>query len=440
MFTPPFPRAEADGSDSGEAQLEDSKIRLGDVDPSRRGIIDTIIRETKANISAHIKLVTMDPAAYADGEAGFVREFMAQACAKEKGPADSVTPQVAILFDVKNSGEASHRPALRMPPLTDQRYGPKIKMVMERFGAPEPDPATGQAVPTISSSDVFLVMNGGKDGNQAEFMKPFAGAKKYVKNITLFREEESAMNRLGKVQGYATLNCLENLLVVQAEKSRVKKATYEHFPTCSTLSNMVGPIVMPPFDQVWRLPWKIKKELYGKALILVGGQVQDADDIEEPEERKVKRTPEAVEPVFYHGYPPIVFQDILKSLQVRYCIDLTPGDGAAALACYKLGIVYLGFTFTQVHTEQLAARLEHEILQAMANEADPLYSARLVGALAAAPEPTGTATPKPAPGPRRGRKRNKPEPPSAGEDPEPMDDGGDPDPDPDEASEPELNV
>ena len=111
---------------------------------------------------------------------------------------------------------------------------------------------------------------------------------------------------------------------MQADKSRVKKATYKHFPTCSTLSNMVGPIVMPPFHQVWRLPWRIKKELYGKALIMVGGQVQDADDIEEPEERKVKRTPETVEPVFYHGYPPIVFQDILKSLQVRYCIDLTP--------------------------------------------------------------------------------------------------------------------
>ena len=82
---------------------------------------------------------------------------MAQAGAKEKGPADSLTPQLPILFDVKNSGEASHRPALRMPPLSDQRYGPKIKMVMERFGAPEPDPATGQAVPTLSSSDVFLV-------------------------------------------------------------------------------------------------------------------------------------------------------------------------------------------------------------------------------------------------------------------------------------------
>ena len=41
IYSPgPFPSAEADGSDSGEAQLEDSKIKLGDIDPSRRGIID----------------------------------------------------------------------------------------------------------------------------------------------------------------------------------------------------------------------------------------------------------------------------------------------------------------------------------------------------------------------------------------------------------------
>ena len=71
-----------------------------------------------------------------------------------------------------------------------------------------------------------------------------------MKHTKLFREEESSCQRLGKVQGYATLNCLETLLVVQAEKSNLKKATYEHFQTYSTLSNMLGPIVMPPFDQV----------------------------------------------------------------------------------------------------------------------------------------------------------------------------------------------
>ena len=118
-------------------------------------------------------------------------------------------------------------------------------------------------------------------------MKPFTGVKKFVKHITLFREDDSSCQRLGTVQGYATLNCIESLLVAQVEKSKLKKATYEHFQTCSTLSNMLGPIVMPPFDQVWRLQWKIKKELYGKsALILAGGQVQNADDIQEPEERR----------------------------------------------------------------------------------------------------------------------------------------------------------
>ena len=61
-----------------------------------------------------------------------------------------------------------------MPPLHES-YGRMIKMVIERFGTNhQPDPATGQARPTpLSSSDIFLLMNGGKDGNHSEFLKPF---------------------------------------------------------------------------------------------------------------------------------------------------------------------------------------------------------------------------------------------------------------------------
>ena len=145
---------------------------------------------------------------------------------------------------------------------------------------------------------------------------------------------------------------------------------------------------MPPFDQVWRLQWKIKKELFGKRALVNGGQDGDDKPCEELE-AKPKRTPESVEPVFYHGYPAIVYQDILKALQVRYCIDLTPGDGAAALACDKLGIFYLGLTFTTTHTEQLSAKLEHELLQCMADENDDrLHSPALVHTLFQ-PEPRG---------------------------------------------------
>ena len=324
---------------------------------------------------------------------------MAQTCAKERGLGLS-GPEVAILFDVKNSGETSHRPALRMPPLQHESYGRMIKMVIERFGRNhQPDPATGQARPTpLSSSDVFLLMNGGKDGNHSEFLKPFAGIKKDVKNITLFRDERSSCQRLGKVQGFATLNCVETLLVVQAEKSKLKKMPYEHFPHCSTHSNLLGPIKMPSFNQLWSLRWEFKMKLLGKkALQNNGGQEGDDDSEELDPKPNLKRTPESVEPVFYHGYPTVVYQDILEAHQVRYCIDLTPGDGAAALACYKLGIFYLGLTLTTTHTEQLAAKLEHEVLQCMTNENDDrLYSVGLTQTLLHQGED-------------RGRKRSRPE-------------------------------
>ena len=335
---------------------------------------------TRRKLREHIKLLTIDPGAYADHSEGFRKAFMAQTCAKERGLGIS-GPEVAILFDVKNSGEAAHRPALRMPPLRHESYGRMIKMVIERFGRNHRrDPVTGQAHPTpLSSSDVFLLMNGGKDGNHSEFLKPFAGVKKDVKNITLFKDERSSCQRLGKVQGFATLNCIETLLVVQAEKSKKKKVTYEHFPSCSTHSNMLGPIEMPPFKQLWSLQLKFKRELFGKREPQNNGGQEGDDDIEELDPKpNLKQTPESVEPVFYHGYPTVVYQDILEAQRVRYCIDLTPGDGAAALACYKLGIFYLGLTLTTTHTDQLAARLEHEVLQCMTNENDDrLYSAAL---------------------------------------------------------------
>ena len=266
---------------------------MGDVGPCTRAFIDEVVRITRRKLREHIKLLTIDPGAYADHSEGFRKAFMAQTCAKERG-LGLYGPEVAILFDVKNSGEAAHRPALRMPPLRHESYGRMIKMVIERFGQNhQRDPVTGQAHPTpLSSSDVFLLMNGGKDGNHSEFLKPFAGVKKDVKNITLFKDERSSCQRLGKVQGFATLNCIETLLVVQAEKSKKKKVTYEHFPSCSTHSNMLGPIKMPPFKQLWSLQLKFKRELFGKREPQNNGGQEGDDDIEELDPKpNLKRTP-----------------------------------------------------------------------------------------------------------------------------------------------------
>ena len=144
-----------------------------------------------------------------------------------------------------------------------------------------------------------------------------------------------------KGPGLCNVELRRDIAGCAGQEEQKKKVTYEHFPSCSTHSNMLGPILMPLFNQLWSLPWKFKRELFGKKALQNNGGQEGDDNIEELDP-KPKRTPESVEPVFYHGYPTTVYQDTLKAHQVRYCIDLTPGDGAAALACYKLGIFYLG--------------------------------------------------------------------------------------------------
>ena len=61
-----------------------------------------------------------------------------------------------------------------------------------------------------------------------------------------------------------------------------------------------------------------------------------------------------------------MYANLLRGLQVKYVIDLTAGDGSAALACYKLRIVNLGVTLTKARTQHLSAKFEHDILQAIA--------------------------------------------------------------------------
>eukprot|EP00975_Prorocentrum_lima_P052967 11104313-Prorocentrum_lima.AAC.1 len=41
--------------------------------------------------------------------------------AKQTGNPDARKPEVAVLFNVKLSGEAAHRPALRIPPLNGDK-------------------------------------------------------------------------------------------------------------------------------------------------------------------------------------------------------------------------------------------------------------------------------------------------------------------------------
>ena len=129
----------------------------------------------------------------------------------------------------------------------------------------------------------------------------------------------------------------------------------------STAGNMIGPVVLPPYAECWQLPWSIKKEVY-KAANLVGVCAklpEDMADIAEANEPPKPRTQDSVEPVFYHGSPPALYDELLNFLSITAVIDLTPGDGTLALEAFKKNLLYVGFPFSDEHKVRLEKHLEN---------------------------------------------------------------------------------
>ena len=118
---------------------------------------------------------------------------------------------------------------------------------------------------------------------------------------------------------------------------------------------MIGPVVMPSPEQIWSLPWKLKKELYGTAnLVPVGGSIgkEIVDFSGGP------RTNDQVEPAFHHSYPVSFYLEILQAFPIANAIDLTPGEGALAFAAHQRNIKYWGLTFNERHLSLLRERLD----------------------------------------------------------------------------------
>ncbi|MCP4241228.1 MAG: hypothetical protein GY772_11760 [bacterium] len=94
-------------------------------------------------------------------------------------------------------------------------------------------------------------------------------------------------------------------------------------------------------------------------------------------------------------------------------IDLTPGEGILALEAYKNNVVYLGFTFTESHKQMLQGRLDKIAAQALLQDDNAMYSAKLHMALTSAmPSPSGLPAAAGAAGAggrggRRGRPRGR---------------------------------
>ena len=82
---------------------------------------------------------------------------------------------------------------------------------------------TGDPDPELPTGDLYFIFDGGRPGNEREYLRPFTGMSKVVKTILLHKEEESVQARMGKAMGIATVQLQENLMVVGRTRPECRK-------------------------------------------------------------------------------------------------------------------------------------------------------------------------------------------------------------------------
>ncbi len=358
-------------------------VNLGDIQEEGRLVVDAILRETRDNLKAQVHFIAQGDPQDGQMHTQFLKTPMATFTSNPVPVADkcNTSEHVAVFFDVKLSGEPSHRPGLRVAPLRQEFYDTLVRMVIARKEVSPEDDAKDASLP---EGDIYFIFDGGKMGNSADYLKPFSGRNKVVKTFFLHKEEESVQTRMGKAMGIATAQLTEQLYVISASKPQCRKHSFHHFPG-SSFGNTIGPISVPQYEGSWQVKWQHKKLIYSAAnLVGVGGKLETQETIQEPEARLKPRTADTKEPVFFHTYPIELYSDLLAALEVKTVIDLTPGDGMLAMAAYRHNAMYLGFAFTEEHVKGLRQHVDKTVMKAMLDEKDELYEPRFRSAVVGA--------------------------------------------------------
>ncbi len=219
-------------------------------------------------------------------------------------------------------------------------------------------------------------MDGTKPGAHNELLKPFAGKDKSLKTATIIKDEDSMLDRYGKVQGVATVRLEEGLLIVSQKRLLCPRTKFRNF-SGSTAGNIIGPVVMPPLEKLWEITWLRKQALYGAKNFLQGGKLGEDQEELECKKFNCSRTPDSKEPVCYHSYPETLYDDMLRAYAIKVVIDLTPGEGMLALACHKRSIPYVGLVFNAAHRDELQAHLDQLLVGSLLETESETHSAKL---------------------------------------------------------------
>jgi hypothetical protein len=180
---------------------------------------------------------------------------------------------------------------------------------------------------------------------------------------------------------FGTMRLTERMHVISKTAPKLPVMNFLHYPDLNSSGDVIGPVRLPKPDQMWSLPWPLKKLVLADAIQSSGDRPDLWEDPEEIKWRADARANNSSEPVFFHALPSEFFEDMFHVLQAAAVIDLTAGDGAAAVAAVKLRLLYFGLALSADHEQLLAARIKQQLINAMATEGDALYEPALVAAL-----------------------------------------------------------
>lgn len=297
---------------------------------------------------------------------------------------------VCIIYDCKLSGETATHPHLRVPGLRDNLSKLVGGVLLSRV-------PSGATVTEIDGGDCYLLFDGFKHGNEAALHAPFktVGGKAlpYKKTAMYVQyDEDSVSKRKSLVRG--GLDCLEFMHVVSAGQlhtTGIDRPRLHYAGT--TRSNVIGPVAVQPHDQMTRTTFANKKKLMGPARFEVGGKTEGLGV------KPVKREPEDMEPLAYHGNPPEFYESLGHTFDVAAWIDLTALDLCLASVAVHTRTPYFGVCCTEAHQSFFQEKLSEMIFSEMANPTSPHFQSELQQIIAQigkdAPKPKPKSKPKP---------------------------------------------
>jgi hypothetical protein len=161
---------------------------------------------------------------------------------------------VLIILDTKVMGESSSRPRLRMPPVNVEEVRRLVEVARGRHDTPVVD---DDETSELQPGDMFLLLDGGR-AIETQLLSPFQGKVKECRVCHIMLEQQSVRARYSRIRpGFMVHNLLENVRVVTAGTPKLAPRDRLAYTGDNSI-NVLGPVVMPPWERTWITTFKDK--------------------------------------------------------------------------------------------------------------------------------------------------------------------------------------